>query len=75
MTGRIVTHWTDGPDVASCTGCGTPFAGVVCPTCRQRLEAFEVDRIAMVRHDHSVAVLAERSADPLDALLDGPEVA
>jgi hypothetical protein len=71
-----MTAWTDGPGVASCAECGTPFAGMVCPNCRQRLEAVEVDRIAMVRPDDTVVVLAERSPDPvLEAAYDGPEVA
>ena len=67
---------TTGPGVATCTECATPFTGLVCPTCRQRLEAFEVDQLSMIRPDGTRVVLAERSPDPLlDALVDEREVA
>jgi hypothetical protein len=65
------THWTDGPDVAVCGECGTPFAGMVCPTCRQLVEPHERRWIWADVAAGRCEVIAERTPDPvLDALLD-----
>ena len=74
MTGRLNTGWTDGADVAVCGECATPFAGMVCPNCRQFVEPHEARQIVLTDSSASAAiVLAERTPDrALDALFDVP---
>jgi hypothetical protein len=74
VTGR--RGWTDGPDVARCLECGTRFAGMVCPTCRQFVEPHEAREIVMTDGPKEPIVLAERTPDPaFEALFDDRGVA
>lgn len=69
-----MTGWTEGPDLAVCAECATPFAGMVCPTCREQIVAVEAS-LALVRPDNTVGPLPERRPDELDAVIfDGPEM-
>lgn len=66
MTGRVVSRWTGRPS-ATCLECATPFAGMVCPNCRQRLEARDLSgRIGVeveTEAGDNLLVIAERSPD------------
>jgi len=66
VSGGIVSRWTGGRS-ATCLECATRFEGLVCPNCRQRLEARDLSgRIGVevqTEAGDTWLVLAERNPD------------
>ena len=66
MSGGIVSRWTGGRS-ATCLECATRFEGLVCPNCRQRVEARDLSGRIGVEVQTAAGdtrfVVAERNPD------------